>query len=85
MLKFKEKELEIGGIGLSQYGEKIEAETVGEVPEPAYFNPDFLKEAASIYPKDKITIGVIEPKAPIWMCCGDSNEYVYCVLPRKRE
>lgn len=85
MLKFKEKELEIGGIGLSQYGEKIEAETVGEVPEPAYFNPDFLKEAASIYPKDKITIGVIGPKAPIWMCCGDSNEYVYCVLPRKRE
>lgn len=85
MLKFKEKELEIGGIGLSQYGEKIEAETVGDVPEPAYFNPDFLKEAASIYPTDKITIGVIGPKAPIWLCCGDSNEYVYCVLPRKRE
>ena len=42
----------------------------------------FLKELASSYPGHTVMIAsTSEVSCPLWLCAGDHEEYVFCVLP----
>ena len=81
-LSFSDKEITVGCTGITQYTEKLEAETSGDLPDIVFFNVKLLKEVVSCYPGDTVTIGGTNKKSPFWLCCGDNEEYIYCAMPR---
>lgn len=81
---FDENKISIGCVNLSSYQEHIDAETTGELPGTMFFNIALLKEIVSTYPSDMLEFGGTNVKSPIWLCCGENDEYIYCVLPRSR-
>ena len=76
--------LSIKNVGLSQYTEKIEAETSGLLPSLLYFDAGMLKSAVEAYPSERVVFSGNKSKPFFWMTCGDNAEYVYCVGPRSK-
>lgn len=84
-ISFAENTITVGCVGMSQYEEKITAETNGELPDTVFFNTALLKEIVGNYPSEQVVIGGTNTKSPFWLCCGEHDEYIYCVLPRVRK
>lgn len=81
--EFSKDEVSIGCTGTTQFSEEVPIQTEGELLESKiYFSASALKEILSCYPNDEVIIGGSTTKAPFWMCCGDNDEYVYCIMPR---
>lgn len=85
MIQFSENEVGVRSDGISSYSEQLDAETEGVFPGVMLFNTRLLKAMASVCPGDTLEIGGSSAKAPLWMCCGENGEYVYCVLPRMKK
>lgn len=68
--------------GITEYSEKLTAEIAGNMETPVYFSAALLKQVVSFYPNENIIIGGTKSKAPFWMCCGENDEYIYCVMPK---
>ena len=81
MLNFSERGLSVGCLGLTEYGETIDAEMNGEVP-PVLFSAELLKEISSNIPGDELQIQGTNNKSPFFVAFGDNDEIVYCALPR---
>lgn len=84
-IKFSEKSVLISNVGMNQYSERIEAKTEGVLPNAVFFNASLLKNVVEAYPSDEITFGGTNANRPFWACCGDNDEYVYCLMPRERK
>lgn len=69
----------------TSYSEDIPAETVGEMPGTALFDAALLKEVVDKYPAEQVTIAGTSLKAPFWICYGENEEYIYCILPRVKK
>lgn len=81
LLDFDEDKVSIGCVGLTDYAEVIAAKTSGNKLGKRKVNPAFLKELATCYPGNKVMIASAnDNRAPLWMCAGDNEEYVFCVL-----
>lgn len=82
-LKFEKDSIAVGFTGVTQYAENLDAETEGEIPDATvYFKTSLIKEIIALYPNETVIIGGTTSKNPFWMCCGEHDEYVYCVMPR---
>lgn len=85
-LSFCKDKITIGCVDLSSYKEDIDCESVipdeKELPGTMFFNTTILKEIVSVYPSDVLEIGVNNTKSPMWLCAGEHDEYIYCVMPR---
>lgn len=84
IVQFLDNEIGISSEGVTSYNEKIEAETTGNLPGIMLFNTKLLKDAVSVYPNGILEIGGTHTKAPLWLCAGDHDEYIFCLLPRAR-
>lgn len=81
-LDFKTDSVSIGCPGLTDYAEVMSAKTNGEELGKKKVDSVFLKELASCYPGHTVMIAsTSEASCPLWMCAGDHEEYVFCVLP----
>lgn len=81
LLDFDENRVSVGCVGLTDYAEVITAKTSGNKLGKRKVNPAFLKELATCYPGNKVMIAsASDDRAPLWMCAGDNEEYVFCVL-----
>lgn len=81
--EFNKSEVSIGCTGTTQFSEEVPIQTEGELLDSKiYFSASALKEILSCYPNDEVIIGGATTKSPFWLCCGEHDEYVYCIMPR---
>lgn len=81
-LTFEDDGISISCTGLSEYTEKIDAELTGEIDDSALFTSSLLKEIVNMYPSDTVILGGTKSKNPFWMCAGEHDEYIYCIMPK---
>lgn len=82
VLSFANECISIGCINTACFNENIKAEITGDVPPRMYFNTALLKEVISVYPMDTLKLSGTNERSPLWLCSGDNDEYIFCVLPR---
>ncbi len=85
LIGFGEEEISVGITGITSYSEAISAEIKGDSPEAVLFNTGLLKAVVSTYPNERVVIGGSTEKQPFWLCCGEHDEYIYCVMPRNKK
>lgn len=82
IVRFSEGKLTVEYDENTNYSEDIEAKTTGDMPGTVLFDAELLKGVVEKYPAERLVIGGTSPKAPFWLCYGENEEYIYCVLPR---
>ncbi len=82
VISFNEDNVSVGCINTAEFKEDISAEIKGETPSRMYFNTALLKEIVSVYPSETLKLNGTNEISPLWLCSGNDDEYIFCVLPR---